>query len=65
MKNAALRFRTLEVVSYRKSNTTREVSFNTLEEALAFARDQHAKHPRTSKLHGVVRDAVTGDYHRI
>ena len=65
MKNAALRFRTLEVVSYRKSNTTREVSFNTLEEALDFARDQRAKHPRTNKLHGVVRDSVTGEYHRI
>lgn len=65
MKTEAKRFRTLELVTYRKSNTTKEVSFDTLEEALAFATEQHNKHPRTKKLNGSVRDAVEGTYHRI
>lgn len=50
------RFQTRELVVYRKSNTFKVVSFDTFEEAEAFAIEQRTKHPRTEKLNGVVFD---------
>ena len=59
------RFATAELVVYRKSNTTRTVYFDTLEEALTFAREQKKAHPRTKKLIGLVYDHLENKFHRI
>jgi regulator of replication initiation timing len=51
------RFRTLELVSYRKSNTTKWVYFDTEKEARDFAAEQKKIHPRSKKLSGLVFDS--------
>lgn len=50
------RFSTLELVEYRKSNSTRTVYFDTLEEATQFAFEQKRLHPRSKKITGYVFD---------
>jgi len=56
MKTAPKRFSTLELVTYRLSNSTRVVYFDTLQEAADFAFSQKNKHPRSKKLSGCVTD---------
>lgn len=51
------RFSTLELVTYRLSNRTKVVYFDTLEEATEFAKNQKQLHPRSKKLNGTVWDA--------
>ena len=60
MKATTKRFTTSELVVYRMSNTTRVASFDTMEEAAAFAVDQKIKHPRSKKLTGMAKDNETG-----
>jgi len=52
------RFQTTVIVTYRKSNTTRKVSFDTFEEAKAVVEEQRKKHPRSKKLNEYVFDSV-------
>ena len=59
------RYSTTELVVYSMSNTTRTVYFDTLEEAMDFARKQREAHPRTKKLNGAVYDHLDNKYHRI
>ncbi len=59
MKAAVKRFSTLELVTYRMSNSTRVVYFDTLNDATYFAVCQKNKHPRSKKLSGCVTDNET------
>jgi predicted DNA-binding WGR domain protein len=52
------KFQTTVIVTYRKSNTTRKVSFDTFEEAKAVIEEQRKKHPRSKKFNGYVFDSV-------
>lgn len=52
------RFQTTVIVTYSRSNTTRRVSFDTLEEAKAVVEEQRQKHPRSKKFNGYVYDSV-------
>lgn len=52
------RFQTTVIVTYRKSNTTRKVSFDTFEEAKAVVEEQRQKHPRSKYFNGYVFDSV-------
>lgn len=65
MKATVKRFSTLELVTYRLSNTTKTVYFDTLEEAIEFATKQKELHPRTKKLNGTVWDSQEKKTHRI
>ena len=58
MKTTEKRFTTLELVTYRLSNSTKKVSFDTFEEAKKFAIEQRKLHPRTKKLTGRVFDSI-------
>ena len=60
MKTQKKRFSTLELVTYRLSNSTRLVYFDTLEEATKFAFQQKIAHPRSKKINGCVTDHETG-----
>ena len=57
MKAIEKRFRTLELVTYRLSNSTKVVYFDTEKEAVDFAKKQRELHPRTKKLTGTVWDS--------
>lgn len=57
MKATVKRFRTLELVTYRLSNSTKVVSFDTEKEAVEFAKKQRELHPRTKKLTNTVWDS--------
>lgn len=57
MKAEVKRFITLELVTYRLSNTTKTVYFDAEKEAIDFARKQRELHPRTKKLTGTVWDS--------
>ena len=59
MKTTKKRFSTLELVTYRMSNSTKVVSFDTIEEATEKAFEQKRLHPRTKKLSGCVYDSET------
>jgi hypothetical protein len=59
------RFSTLELVTYRLSNTVRLVYFDTFEEASSFAHAQKIAHPRTRKLNGFVFDSETNVYTKV
>jgi hypothetical protein len=59
------RFSTLELVTYRLSNTTRLVYFDTFEEASNFAQNQRFAHPRTRKLNGFVFDSETKESKKV
>lgn len=52
------RFQATVIVNYRKSSTTRKVSFDTFEEAKAVVEEQRQKHPRSRKFNGYVFDSV-------
>ena len=58
MKTTDKRFQTTVIVTYRKSNTTRKVSFDTFEEAKAVVEEQRQKHPRSKKFNAYVFDSV-------
>lgn len=57
MKTTEKRFQTTVIVTYRKSNTTRRVSFDTFEEAKKVVEEQRKKHPRSKKFNGYVFDS--------
>jgi len=59
MKTTKKRFSTLELVTYRMSNSTKIVSFDTIEEAREKALEQKRLHPRSKKISGCVYDAET------
>jgi len=52
------RFQTTVIVTYRMSNTTKKVSFDTFEEAKAVVEEQRKKHPRSKKVNRYVFDSV-------
>ena len=52
------RFQTTVIVTYRKSNATKRVSFDTFEEAAEVVKEQREKHPRSKKFNGYVFDSV-------
>lgn len=52
------RFTTTEIVTYRLSNTTKRVSFDTIEEAQAHVEKQRELHPRSKKFNSIVIDTV-------
>lgn len=56
MKTLVKRFSTLELVTYRLSNTTRIVYFDTEKEAKEFAQNQKKLHPRSKKINGFVSE---------
>jgi hypothetical protein len=58
MKTIEKRFIATELVTYSRSNATKCVSFETLEEAAAFQLDQKKKHPRSKKITPTVWDSV-------
>ena len=58
MTTADKRFQTTVIVTYRMSNTTKNVSFDTFEEAKAVVEEQRQKHPRSKKFNGYVFDSV-------
>jgi len=59
MKTTKKRFSTLELVTYRMSNSTKVVSFDTIEEATEKALEQKRLHPRSKKISGCVTDNET------
>ena len=59
------RYSTTELVVYSMSNSTRTVYFDTLEEAMVFARKQREAHPRTKKLNGAVYDRLDNKYYHV
>ncbi len=65
MKTAKKRFRTLELVTYRMSNSTKVVYFDTIEEATEKALEQKRLHPRSKKLSGCVYDSETNIFTRV
>ena len=44
------RFQTTGIKTYRLSNATYQVSFDTLEEAQAFVENERNEHPRSKKF---------------
>lgn len=50
------RFTTTEIVTYRLSNSTKVVSFDTLEEAIEHVKKEKGLHPRSKKFNPMVRD---------
>ena len=58
MKTTVKRFQTTVIVTYSRSNTTKNVSFDTFEEAAKVVEEQRKKHPRSKKFNGYVFDSV-------
>ena len=56
--NNSKRFTTTEIVTYRKSNSTRNVSFDTVEEVEAHIASERAAHPRSKKFNAYYFDTV-------
>ena len=54
--NTTKRFTTTEIVTYSKSNTTRLVSFDTIEEAIAHVEKEYKLHPRSKKFNHYIND---------
>lgn len=50
------RFSASQIVEYRKSNTTKRVDFDTLEEAVEHVKKERELHPRSKKFDPVVID---------
>lgn len=61
----AKRFMTEELRVYRKSNSKVRRYFDTLDEAIIFAREQRLKHPRTKKLYDRVMDMQENKIYKI
>ena len=57
MKNYK-RFSTTEIVTYRLSNSTRVVLFDTLEEAKAHVEKERELHPRSKKFNPYITDTL-------
>ena len=57
---ATLRFTTTEIVTYSKSNGTKNVSFATLDEAIKHVFNQDDLHPRSKKKNPMIQDTKTG-----
>jgi len=55
------RFTTTAIVTYGKSNSTKVVSFDTLDEAIAHVRNEKKSHQRSKKFNGMVKDTQTGE----
>lgn len=58
------RFTATEIVNYRLSNSTRLVSFDTIEEARAHVEKELVLHPRSKKFSPVIYDSVEQKYIR-
>ena len=58
------RFTATEIVNYRLSNSTRLVSFDTIEEARAHVEKERVLHPRSKKFSPVIYDSVEQKYIR-
>ena len=52
------RFTTTEIATYRKSNSTRKVSFDTVEEVKAHIARERQLHPRSKKFNPYYFDTV-------
>ena len=55
---ATKRFTTSEIVTYRLSNATKQVSFDTLEEAVEHVKKERDLHPRSKKFNAQIIDTV-------
>lgn len=55
---ASKRFTASEIVTYRLSNSTRQVSFDTIEEAQAHVEKERRLHPRSKKFNPIVMDTI-------
>ena len=56
--SATKRFTTTEIVTYRLSNRTKVVSFDTIEEAKAHVCNEKNLHPRSKKFNSMIFDTV-------
>jgi hypothetical protein len=56
--NHSKRFRTTEISTYRLSNSTKLVSFDTIEEAKEHIENQRKLHPRSKKFSSRVTDSI-------
>ena len=52
------RFTTTGIKTYRLSNATYQVSFDTFEEAAKFVENEKEKHPRSKKFNPYIFDSV-------
>ena len=50
------RFSATEITTYRLSNSTKNVSFDTLEEAIAHVKKERELHPRSKKFNPFITD---------
>lgn len=57
------RFTTTEIVTYRLSNSTKVVSFDTLEEAIEHVKKEKGLHPRSKKFNQMVKDTQEKKYY--
>ena len=55
---ATKRFTAIEIVTYRLSNSTKVVSFDTLEDAIAHVTKEKELHPRSKKFNPCIKDTV-------
>jgi len=56
--NHSKRFRTSEISTYRLTNKTKLVSFDTIEEAKAHIEKERELHPRSKKFSSRVTDVI-------
>ena len=55
---ATKRFTAIEIVTYRLSNSTKVVSFDTLQEAINHVTKQLELHPRSKKFNPCIKDTA-------
>lgn len=60
---ATKRFTASEIVTYRLSNSTKGVSFDTLEEAVSHVKNEKNLHPRSKKFNPMIKDSVEKKYY--
>ena len=58
MTTKTKRFSTTGIKTYRLSNATYFVSFDTFEEAVKFVESEKEKHPRSKKFNPFIFDSV-------
>lgn len=58
MKATTKRFTASEIVVYRMSNSTKVVSFDTLQEAVEHVTKQRELHPRSKKFNLCIKDTA-------
>lgn len=56
MKTPKKRYQITVIVTYRKSNTTKQVTFDTLEEAREAVKNERKLHPRSKKFNPCIID---------